>query len=271
MYGLEYYRNKVVDFESETKNRTHEFWKGSYYKYKSKETNEFEGTICKTYMRRVKRYLLDFFGKHPKLRVDILEIGGGNGFNTKLVFDSLSELGSLDVPKEFKLISTDLFEYETKYYQVESDILSHEAVKKYSGQFNILLMISPMYNSHGVYSYMDYYAIKEFELIDMKEIKYIIFIGELGASDGTVGMYKYMLESSYWRLIYRNKVNVCEQCIDDYYCDYDNIEKEFFIFDNQVGKELEYPEDIADCEKYSYDKDSDYKDEPKIKKIEPLE
>jgi hypothetical protein len=49
-------------------------------------------------------------------------------------------------------------------------------------------------------SYADYYAIKPFD----KKDNYVIYIGEMGASDGGKGVYKYMHDE--WELVYKNPV-----------------------------------------------------------------
>lgn len=74
------------------------------------------------------------------------------------------------------------------------------------------------------FGYADYFAIKQWT--NIPSTKYIIIVGELGASDGSAGMYKYMLENEIWALKCREKVLFK---IDEIFGG--TIEKEVFIFD----------------------------------------
>ena len=96
---------------------------------------------------------------------------------------------------------------------------SEKAVIKYGKEVNVLLLISPLPNN-----YMDYYAIKEFELIGGK---YIVYIGELGASDGGEGMYNYMINESSWKLLSRDLLLKTRDILFG-----GDVEKEIFLFEN---------------------------------------
>ena len=64
-----------------------------------------------------------------------------------------------------------------------------DSVKNYGKESDILLIISP---PPGEY-YGDYFACKDFiEQTKPEQVKYIIFIGELGRGDGSLGMFKYL-------------------------------------------------------------------------------
>jgi hypothetical protein len=54
--------------------------------------------------------------------------------------------------------------------------------------------------------------------------KYIIFVGELGASDGSSGMYLYMLHNTIWKLEIRETISDVPDVFGGI------IEKEVFIF-----------------------------------------
>ena len=84
--------------------------------------------------------------------------------------------------------------FEPSYFPINK-LLSHEAVIKYSNSINILMLNSP-----PCVGYMDYYAIKEYENLNITKNKYIIYIGEMGASDGATGMYSYMFNHKHWKI-----------------------------------------------------------------------
>ena len=72
-------------------------------------------------------------------------------------------------------------------------------------------------------NYADYFCIREFE--KMNDTTLLIFIGELGASDGSDGLYKYLLlDTNYWKLDKREMLFLGKDMFDG------NIEKELFIF-----------------------------------------
>jgi|APSaa5957512576_1039674.scaffolds.fasta_scaffold38885_2 hypothetical protein len=212
--GVEQSREVRYDLEEVTKNRTIEFWKIPRYELISRRTQGVEsGTLGEKTIKYAVRHIVDFLKNVPS--PTILEIGSGNGYNTKIIFEKLSGLN-------ITFIATDLYEYTPSYFKIETGLLSHDAIKKYKGKFNILLLVSPLNNN-----YMDYYAIKEFENIEMDKTKYVIFIGELGASDGGDGMYQYMLNDSIWKLKEREMLSISPDICGG------SVEKELFIFSSE--------------------------------------
>lgn len=155
--------------------------------------------------------------------INILEPFAGNGCASKIIYDKLITL----VPK-FTLKSTDLLDHSeyisVTSHNVEYGLNAVDTVEKYGDNFNILMMISPppcsMKNKYE--SYCDYFAIKKWT--DLPDAKFIIFIGELGASDGSEGLYNFMLNHKTWKLEERHMI----------YCEHHpvlgEIEKELFIF-----------------------------------------
>ena len=214
--GVDQSREINCDIEEITNNRTKEFWKDNGYEKDSRRTQDINtGTLDEFTIIKASQVINAYVKtiENPK----ILEIGSGNGYNTRIISNELKkEISNLE------FVATDLFAYDPSYFNIETGLLSHDAVKKYEGKFNILLLISPL-----PHNYMDYYAIKEFENIQIDEPKYIIFIGELGASDGGEGMYQYLLNESCWKLKYR-KMLLCSRDILG-----GTIEKELFIFMNE--------------------------------------
>ena len=122
--------------------------------------------------------------------VNILEVGSGNGYHTKRIAE-LKNIASIK--------ATDIYDYPKKFYEIFTES-SDDAVKDYDGAIDILLMISPPPNL-----YMDYYAIKEYELKQQLTQKYLIFVGELGAADGSEGIYQYLTNEkeklSNWEIV----------------------------------------------------------------------
>lgn len=188
--GAETSQIEIVDFEALTNNRTAEPWlnysKDPYYDLLINKPNR--GTIdIEMALNEMQRIFMSF--THP---INILEVGSGNGFNTRLV----SKLKNI---KSF--IASDMLDYKEKYYEPINTELSHIAVQNHKDDIDILLLISPPPgNKEG---YMDYYAIKEFELKTQKNKKHLMILGELGASDGTTGIYQYLMndQQSNWNLI----------------------------------------------------------------------
>jgi len=163
-----------------------------------------------------------FLGTTCKNSLSILEIGSGNRYATKIVtreFESYIDM----------IITTDICNITSDFPDIKFDpVHSVDAVKKYGNHSNTLLLISP-YPSlpEDQLSLGDYYACEDFISLSKGEKKMIIFIGELGASDGTSGMYIYFMDHPQLHLSLRDMV----------FCGIDifggNVEKEVFIFDIQ--------------------------------------
>ena len=213
--GLEMSRKEEVDIEKETKNRTLKFWEQENYDTMvHKDFYPNSGTLNDTsILRAFESDLIDVLFpdnvKHENF--EILDIGSGNGWHIKNIMEKYPFL---------KITATDYFIPETHYRPILK-YLSHEAVKKFEGKFNALMFISP-----PPMLYVDYYAIKEYELQKSDQKKIIIYIGELGASDGGKGMYKYMLENSYWKLVHRKEIYVGKDIFGG------ESMKEIFVFTN---------------------------------------
>ena len=70
--------------------------------------------------------------------------------------------------------------------------------------------------------YGDYFTIREWT--NVESAKLFIFIGEMGASDGSEGLYYYMTNHPVWKLDYRKMLYSCEDILGG------PCEKELFIF-----------------------------------------
>jgi len=77
------------------------------------------------------------------------------------------------------------------------------------------MAISPVYG--------DYFACRDF-IKNIDREKYIVFIGELGASDGSEGMYLYLLEKPMLTCSSRIMIYLGKDSFGG------NLEKELFIF-----------------------------------------
>lgn len=152
----------------------------------------------------------------------ILEVCAGNGLASYYLRTNI--LNHVSCP----MISTDLYSYPNNLtyltsnmsnseHIVNGDYDSGKAVEKFGDDANTLLLISP---PPGMY--VDYFAISKWENIPGR--RYILYIGELGASDGGEGMYRYMLESKIWKLEVRKMLSIGLDCFGG------QVEKELFIF-----------------------------------------
>jgi hypothetical protein len=153
------------------------------------------------------------FFKNISFEPHILEVCAGNGKSSFII--RIEILNFIDCP----MISTDLYHYDNidSSHIVNSNIDSSNAVDLYGEDTNTLLLVSP---PPGFY--VDYFAISKWEKLSGE--RYILYLGELGASDGGEGMYKYMLESPIWKLELRYMLSKNVDCFGS------PVEKELFIF-----------------------------------------
>ena len=173
--------------------------------------------------------LMKEFFKSVDLKMKVLEIMAGNCAASSIVHTILND--QIDV-----WLSTDIISYSTKLSSIPfQECHSVEAVEKHSSDKNVLLLISPP--PAGEYDiieekftelqgYGDYYACHDFieKAKCSSEDKYIVFVGELGASDGSIGMYNYMISHSNLELVERVMLQKSPNQFGDF------IEKELFIF-----------------------------------------
>ena len=128
-----------------------------------------------------------FEGKNIK----ILEVFCGNCITSSFIQGHINAL---------IYIATDINEYECEIDNHTIQFECHSAsdsVITFGESANVLLMVCPPPSSSMQEGncYQDYHAIKLFiELNKNKsEDKWIVFVGELGAGDGSEGMYMYLL------------------------------------------------------------------------------
>jgi len=159
-----------------------------------------------------------FLVKHDIGDLNILEVMAGNC--------SASSTIQSDIGYRVKSwIRTDIGNYSNKSIQMDSIA----AVETYGDAADLLLIVSPppgkLDSKDGISYYGDYFACKKFIEKKKESKKYIIIVGELGASDGSEGMYLYMLEHPKLVLIARKLIR--EGLIDMFG---GPIEKEVFLF-----------------------------------------
>jgi hypothetical protein len=128
----------------------------------------------------------------------ILEVMAGNCVASLMLDSKIND-------KVESWVRTDIGDYSDKSKQMDSIA----AVENYGDESNLLLIISPppgTLDSHSGAYFGDYFACKKFIETKKEENKYIIFVGELGASDGTEGMYLYMTEHPRLELLRRQLI-----------------------------------------------------------------
>lgn len=170
--------------------------------------------------------------EYSELQLKILDIMCGNGTSSSFVYDKIQN-------KISKWIMTDLFDWkkETLPEIFEFKQLNSVAsVEEFGCDSNVLLLISPPPASYydkieANVGFGDFFACKDFIEQTFKNhnsdsnSKFIIFVGELGASDGTEGMYKYLTENDCLTLVHRKMLSQRRDMFGG------ACEKELFIFE----------------------------------------
>lgn len=150
--------------------------------------------------------------------IKILEPFAGQGIATNIIQKRLNvEIKSTDI--------LDLSKYMDELsYPVEFGLSGVDTVEKYSQDgYNTLMMVSPPPESaEDNPLYGDYFTIREWT--NVESAKWFIFIGEMGASDGSEGLYDYMMNHPIWKVDFRKMLYSCEDVVGG------PCEKELFIF-----------------------------------------
>ena len=223
--GVESSRMLKMNSEVEDKNfrekKIQEWIKFNYLEmsHNKMQTNTSFSTMVELTLCNAGKKFNNFLNREGYDKLNFLEVGSGNRkathFFTKEFLNHISALKT-----------TDIVPYETDHPEIDFDnIHSVDAVFKYGDWTNVLLLISPLPASHkDLYAYSDYYACYDFINNENNKDKFIVFVGELGASDGTIGMYDYLINN--------NKLDLCERQMVRFSKDVigGNVEKEIFIF-----------------------------------------
>jgi len=201
--------------------------------------NEGKSTMERKTVRKAMKKIFLYF-KTSHICPQILEVGSGNGIASAMLQKRIVKLRG-------HLIATDIYNYtKTAIPLIVCDC--EEAIQKYGINCNCLLLFSPpptplsdikRYNDSTITqkngfrksgNFMDYFAIKMWTHLcsqmnhQTDSPKYLIFFGELGASDGTSGMFNYLLTHPNWTLQKRSEIYRCLDCFGGI------CTKELFIF-----------------------------------------
>ena len=188
---------------------------------KLNQCTENNSTLKSEIIEKAGKFAGEFFNSLPSHSVNILDIFSGNGVASKIFFDSfMNYCSKIDTT----IICTDLNDFSDQINKnacdVNYSINSVDAINLYGPNANILMMISPPPTQAN--NYADYFAIREWTKLSNSQ--YIIFVGELGASDGSEGLYKYLMEHPEWNLVLRQMLKLSIDMFGG------NVEKELFIF-----------------------------------------
>lgn len=165
--------------------------------------------------------IAEYWNAYENSKMKILEVMCGNCCASLIIKEGL--LKFIDTWKH-----TDIVNYSKRPKELDfSCVNTVDAVRLFGEEANILLLISPPPVSiekikKGM-ALGDYYAIHDF-IEQTKKERFVIFVGELGASDGTEGMYKYLLNNEQLTLEHRR---VLSQDVDMFG---GPVIKELFIF-----------------------------------------
>jgi hypothetical protein len=166
--------------------------------------------IDRFYLERACEGMRSFHWEFP---LKILEVGCGNCGASRMLVENLH-------PVIYN--ATDLYGYPIRKrlpspIRLTTNISSDMAVKRFGYESNTLVLVSPPPQSP-----MDFVAIREWERLDGR--RYIIYMGELGASDGCEGMYRYMMHHPRFKLEHRSMIHRLKDVFGGW------CEKELFIF-----------------------------------------
>ncbi len=206
-----------------------QYWSADYLSnFKTNKSEKSRATLSDKTLNLAGEHICKFLTKTNLSLIKILEPFAGNGFASKIIYNNLVSkfpdviIKSTDVQ--------DLTEYvDENSHPVEFNLNSVQTIEKFKfGGFNVLMMISPpplypIFGTKKYAGYADFWALEKF--YEVSTGKYFIFIGELGASDGSEGMYKYLLgPESKWKLELRVMLYKTTDITGG------SCEKELFIF-----------------------------------------
>lgn len=148
-----------------------------------------ESTLSSKILQKAAQHINTVFSSQH-VELNILEVFAGNCCASQIIYNAVKE-------KVVSWICTDAINFDKPIFPNKmkfEQLHTVEAVNKFGQEANVLLLISPPpypTPSNKDLGYGDYYACYDFLALNIKD-RYIIFIGELGASDGSQGMYKYL-------------------------------------------------------------------------------
>lgn len=213
--------SRAVEFDSDLINKFDihsKLWTESKCKKNYNNNSHLnKATINDNSLIKAAQIISNYFKYNNMTDLNILEPYAGNGYASKIFKDELSKQFNV------KMKSTDITNFnETSNencHNVEFGINSYETVVKYNDDYDILLLnsVSPSNN------YSDFFCINKW--LENSNSKYLIFNGELGASDGSEGLYHYLLTTCSNVLKLR-----CRGVYYNFTIFGDKCDKEVFIF-----------------------------------------
>ena len=184
-------------------------------------------TLPVTIVMKAGKILMDKLELLNKKDITVLEIMAGNCSGSRILLNTIKK--KINVKK---WISTDIIDFTKNIKEKEIEFYKLnglESVQKFNGKADILLVMCPppnklmMNNCINSMALCDYYSIVEFIELNIRKDKHIVFIGELGSSDGTEGLYNFILTNIKIKLLHREMLITA-------YNQFGIIEKEIFIF-----------------------------------------
>ena len=204
--------------------------------------NTPSSTLNSDLIEKAANLINEYFIEKQIKNICVLELFAGNCCASLITHNTLQNL--LDTIQTPNWRCTDIVNYNN-LPNLPTNIIFDElhcvdAVARYGPNANVLLLISPPPHSaprdnkknDGDLGYGDYYACHDFitQTLELETFvtKYIIFVGELGASDGSEGIYLYLTIHKNLNLLERAMLDEGEDPFGG------PIEKELFIFEIHV-------------------------------------
>lgn len=180
----------------------------SEFSLSTKNSGYIRDCVIHLSSQMINDYFLSEQHSNQNIKLNILEIFAGNCHSSNIIYNKL--INSFDV----SIHSTDIIDHSAnlddaifhndknhkRTWEFNIDAVNAiESIELCESKYNILLLICPPpysiepADSNKFEGYADYFAIKRW--VNLENSQYIIFIGELGASDGSTGLYKYMIET----------------------------------------------------------------------------
>lgn len=181
-----------------------------------------EATLYDESIEKAANIISEYFETQNLQNLNILEPYAGNGYASKIFLDTLSKKYTVNMK------STDITNFKETSNEnccnVEFGINSYDTVVKYNNNYDILLLNSvPPSNN-----YSDFFCINKW--LEHPNSKYLIFCGELGASDGSEGLYHYLLTTCSDKL----QLDVRKTYFYQHDPMFDDCYKEVFIFKRKI-------------------------------------
>lgn len=177
------------------------------------------GNIIKIYLRKRKSWLGD--------KIKILEPFAGNGVASKIIYSKLIQKNI-----KIKYVATDLQNLRqivnpNLSIPVEFGIDCIDSICKHENECEILMLVCPPPSTYNLGSvpegFGDYYSLKKWTELNKKVF---IFVGELGRTDGTEGMYKFLMNHPIWKLVEHKVLQEGDDIFERH------ISRDIFIFEN---------------------------------------